>query len=885
MLAASGGWAAPLSVPESMQRAKVWMEGNPILEGHAVRKTVVFDSGTSGYALHVFHLTPQGYLIANSDSRLPVAVAFSDRAELVLKETEANTLHAFLSDYQLEMAEALKGMATEHETVHDGVFAMRDAENVLIEPLLDTTWSQHHPYNLHMPEVSGGTEYYGYRAPTGCVATAYAQILNYHRWPVHGTGGYRYTDTAGSTTGTFSADFREPYDWGNMLSGYSAFAFTPEPAQTAIARLMYDLAVAKEANFEANETSANTDWLGRQLACYFFFESGMVEHRTSDQATVETISAGIIAGYPAILSIPGHAVVADGLMTASGGSFFHINYGWGGVNDGWFTPAGIPGGAMDRAYTGIRPALMPFARESVVASTAGQPVALDWIFPRHRESEAQSLRLFRWDQRAGQWSSNAEDFGFGASVNGWRVVPNGFSGAAWYAGPNGPATLVLGEMFVPHETTALRFKLRHKLGTAALSVEVSTDDGLNYATLRSWSKNTNLNWSDQSVDLSAYAGQSLRVRFRLTRGSFHSDGGVWLDDLSINANTWSEWTFWRDADAMSSRRFSSERTLWDAAEDFSGFEVTSTSTEHDWVIGSDPNEGSLFYKEPGRFWNRFYHLTSTETIQPETNTRLVVRSKFHFATDYFRISVSTDRVHFTELATLAGTSGWADHAFALGDYAGQPIYVRLEYVVGNFYESGGLWIASVSTETVTHPELEGQPVHSVVITSPDEGEYVLAGQIIDAAGQAHRVGPGFILEVSQHEVGPVAAKGTPHAWLVEMGFVEAGAPAELFDLAELSDPSGKGVPLWVDFVTGSDPLDPQSRFRAPIARRPGGEMVLQFRAFEGRRYVVEKSDSLAKDSWVEWEVLTVEQDNEVLSVDLPPPTTTPSFFRVRVSLE
>ena len=48
-------------------------------------------------------------------------------------------------------------------------------------------WNQDSPYNDLCPL------YQGDRSVTGCVATAMAQVLKYHNYPVHGTGSHSYT--------------------------------------------------------------------------------------------------------------------------------------------------------------------------------------------------------------------------------------------------------------------------------------------------------------------------------------------------------------------------------------------------------------------------------------------------------------------------------------------------------------------------------------------------------------------------------------------------------------------------------------------------------------------------------------------------------------------
>ena len=46
-----------------------------------------------------------------------------------------------------------------------------------IAPFVTTTWGQYAPYNQHCPDV------FGELAPTGCVATAMAQIMYHYQFP------------------------------------------------------------------------------------------------------------------------------------------------------------------------------------------------------------------------------------------------------------------------------------------------------------------------------------------------------------------------------------------------------------------------------------------------------------------------------------------------------------------------------------------------------------------------------------------------------------------------------------------------------------------------------------------------------------------------------
>lgn len=54
---------------------------------------------------------------------------------------------------------------------------------VVVAPLIQTQWYQLEPYNNKLPQP---------KLFTCCVATAMAQIMNYHRWPEQGHGQISY---------------------------------------------------------------------------------------------------------------------------------------------------------------------------------------------------------------------------------------------------------------------------------------------------------------------------------------------------------------------------------------------------------------------------------------------------------------------------------------------------------------------------------------------------------------------------------------------------------------------------------------------------------------------------------------------------------------------
>ncbi|HFD39136.1 MAG TPA: VWA domain-containing protein [Anaerolineae bacterium] len=71
-------------------------------------------------------------------------------------------------------------------------------------------------------------------------------------------------------------------------------------------------------------------------------------------------------------------------------------------------------------------------------------------------------------------------------------------------------------------------------------VEVSTDGGANWTTLQSYTGDSN-GWQQAEIDLSAYKGQHILLRFRLYTDSNVTRDGWYLDDISVGQDAGIKW--------------------------------------------------------------------------------------------------------------------------------------------------------------------------------------------------------------------------------------------------------------------------------------------------------------------------------------------------------
>ncbi len=230
-------------------------------------------------------------------------------------------------------------------------------------------WNQDSPFNDLCPEYAVGQ-----RSPSGCVATAMAQVMFVHQWPKRGTGTHTYSPAI-LNGNTLTADFGSTdYNWDAMIPYYAdrlhADGFTSEQSRAAVAELMLHCGVSVDMVYYTQSGATDYD-VPPALVNYFNYDRGLAYRKREHYATRDWlgfIHAELEAGRPVLAygrsASGGHAYVFDG-MDANG--FIHVNWGWGGMSNGYFntsalTPptqgiGGSDGGFnySQRIITGIKP--------------------------------------------------------------------------------------------------------------------------------------------------------------------------------------------------------------------------------------------------------------------------------------------------------------------------------------------------------------------------------------------------------------------------------------------------------------------------------------------------------------------------------------------------
>lgn len=204
---------------------------------------------------------------------------------------------------------------------------------VPVDNLLQTQWGQESPYNLLCPGING--KHY----PTGCVATALAQLLYYYRHPAQGHGQGRYTTGPGQAP--IYQEIKGAYLYDNMLPIYKGATPTEEQSQS-VAVLMRDLGYASFMEYGTNGSGAMSNFAAQgliknmdydSLSLHSYFRDWFDTKEWMDMVSNELRQSRPIYYAGADETSGGHAFVISGIDE---NGLVYVNWGWDGKADGYY---------------------------------------------------------------------------------------------------------------------------------------------------------------------------------------------------------------------------------------------------------------------------------------------------------------------------------------------------------------------------------------------------------------------------------------------------------------------------------------------------------------------------------------------------------------------
>ncbi len=300
---------------------------------------IMASQNTSQPSYYIFNTVGnKGYVIVSGDDRTTQILGYVDHGNFDADKMPAN-MKAWLQGYEQQIA-ALDGMGIKSAPAN----APRPTRNS-ISPMITSHWDQAAPYWDKCPEfmdIDENGDTIGELAYTGCVATSMAQIMNYHKHPMRCTQiipAYIVTFYWHEEYGAFETDPLDPifFDWDNMRDNYTG-AETPEE-KNAVAELMLYAGCAAHMQYGLNASSTSDPYIPTALNEYFNYDAKLVYRSDYEQLEWEDLIYQELAeGRPTIYNGRagtggGHSFVCDGYAY---GDLFHINWGWGGLGDGYF---------------------------------------------------------------------------------------------------------------------------------------------------------------------------------------------------------------------------------------------------------------------------------------------------------------------------------------------------------------------------------------------------------------------------------------------------------------------------------------------------------------------------------------------------------------------
>ena len=296
-------------------------------------KTVQSAAKSDAAAYYIFNANAS-YVIVAGDDRAEEVLAYGDAP--IDMDNLPSAMRYWLNCYLQEM-EYLQ--AHPELEVSSARHKAAPRPSASVQPLLTAMWSQEYPYYNQCP-ISNGSY-----CVTGCAATSLSMIFYYWKYPTEPTPSipaYR----------TFSLNMYIEelppitFDWDNMLDVYRGNFSTQQ--SNAMAWLMRYVGQAEEMDYTPS-SSGTYGWNIMHAVELFGYDSDaryVYKDNYTDEGWAELLQTELQSSRPiefcAYGGTSGHAFNVDGYDAVN--NQYHINWGWGGQANGYFSLNAFKGG-------------------------------------------------------------------------------------------------------------------------------------------------------------------------------------------------------------------------------------------------------------------------------------------------------------------------------------------------------------------------------------------------------------------------------------------------------------------------------------------------------------------------------------------------------------
>ena len=297
--------------------------------------------------IYVYNVGDHGFVMVSGNTVLPPVLGYSRNETFPSLDGAPENFTSWIAHYgemiDFAMENGIQPEAKnlkQWEDAGKGLFPARNTTSV--DPLTTTLWNQDYPYNYYAPETGGGWwGGPGGHCYAGCVACAMAQIMKYWDHPTTGNGYHSYYH---STYGQQSADFgATTYQWDIMPEYLGPQA---NDAAKAVALLMYHCGVSVNMNFAPDGSGAYSKDVETAFRSYFGYCGAKYREKNKyeEDTWIAMLKAELDLSHPVYYSgsssSAGHAFVFDGYDQ---NDFFHINLGWSGTGNDYYSLYDVAG--------------------------------------------------------------------------------------------------------------------------------------------------------------------------------------------------------------------------------------------------------------------------------------------------------------------------------------------------------------------------------------------------------------------------------------------------------------------------------------------------------------------------------------------------------------
>ncbi len=361
----------PVSPAKAQRFSLAFLSQNSGIPISSVTLAHAETSGSGDTLYYIFNINSNdGFIIVSADDAAKPVIGYTTSGQFKVaplnssvgswlgrRKNELLYIRSTKLQASAEITEQWKALGIKKNKLGNSVMSYSD-----ISPLVSTTWDQSPYYNADCP---GGSV-------TGCVATAMAQIMKFWAYPTTGTGSSSYCDCTPAFTenyGTQSANYGSTtYNWSNMPDNVSS-------ANADVATLMYQCGVSVNMNYSPTSSGSAVSKTDNPSVCaqvsyvkYFGYDSTSLRPLAkiscyTDSAWIANLYNELALGRPIQYegddaTYGGHTWVCDGFQAST--NFFHMNWGWSGQYDGYFSvdalnPDGYNFALNDAVLIGIQP--------------------------------------------------------------------------------------------------------------------------------------------------------------------------------------------------------------------------------------------------------------------------------------------------------------------------------------------------------------------------------------------------------------------------------------------------------------------------------------------------------------------------------------------------